>query len=209
MTRRRTDEREKADLLKQTEELLRQKHVLLQEMEHRVANSLQIIASILMLKARAVNSEETSSSAGRPSARDVGCLRSSSTCTPPTVSTRLRSDPTCRSFAAAWRHQWSEKASPSSSKWWRTRGDQIGKAVSIGLIVTELPINAIKYAFPINTAGALVLVTYEIEGSDWKLTVSDNGVGKAHRRRSQDWRAVWERLSSMLSPSSLMPRPRW
>ena len=42
-----------------TEDLLRQKQVLLREMEHRVANSLQIIASILLLKARAVTSEET------------------------------------------------------------------------------------------------------------------------------------------------------
>ena len=33
--------------------------MLLQEMQHRVANSLQIIASILMLKARTVQSEET------------------------------------------------------------------------------------------------------------------------------------------------------
>jgi two-component sensor histidine kinase len=33
--------------------------VLLEELEHRVANSLQIIASIIMLKARAVESEET------------------------------------------------------------------------------------------------------------------------------------------------------
>jgi len=38
---------------------LRQKGTLLAEMEHRIVNSLQIIASILMLKARAVLSEET------------------------------------------------------------------------------------------------------------------------------------------------------
>src|SRR5205823_1687427 len=43
----------------QTEELVRQKQTLLQEMEHRVANSLQIIASILMMKAKGVSSEET------------------------------------------------------------------------------------------------------------------------------------------------------
>src|SRR5688572_4699067 len=59
VTERRGIEREKADLLSRTEELLRQKQVLLQEMEHRVANSLQIIASILMLKAKGVSSEET------------------------------------------------------------------------------------------------------------------------------------------------------
>jgi two-component sensor histidine kinase len=51
--------------------------------------------------------------------------------------------------------------------------------VSIGLIVTELVINAIKYAFPVAKAGALVLITYEVDGADWKLIVSDNGVGKS------------------------------
>jgi PAS domain S-box-containing protein len=59
VTERRAIEREKEELLRQTEELLRQKEVLLQEMEHRVNNSLQIIASILMLKARTVTSAET------------------------------------------------------------------------------------------------------------------------------------------------------
>jgi chemotaxis protein methyltransferase CheR len=57
---------------------------------------------------------------------------------------------------------------------------QIGsdKAVSIGLIVTELVINAVKYAFPTNKPGAVVNVTYESKSDDWKLIVSDNGVGK-------------------------------
>src|SRR5688572_4630001 len=39
--------------------LLEQKEMLLSEMSHRVANSLQIIASILLTKARTVNSAET------------------------------------------------------------------------------------------------------------------------------------------------------
>ena len=51
VTQRRDSEREK-------DELLRQKEILLQEMQHRVANSLQIIASILLIKARTVQSEE-------------------------------------------------------------------------------------------------------------------------------------------------------
>ena len=41
------------------DELLRQKDVLLDEIQHRVANSLQIIASIILLKAKSVDSEET------------------------------------------------------------------------------------------------------------------------------------------------------
>ena len=52
ITERRVLEREK-------DELLRQKDVLLEELQHRIANSLQIIASIILLKARAVQSEET------------------------------------------------------------------------------------------------------------------------------------------------------
>jgi chemotaxis protein methyltransferase CheR len=42
------------------------------------------------------------------------------------------------------------------------------RAVSLGLIVTELVINAIKYAFPADKADAQILITYEVEGSDWK-----------------------------------------
>jgi PAS domain S-box-containing protein len=39
--------------------LVQEKQVLLQELQHRVANSLQIIASVLMQSARRVQSEET------------------------------------------------------------------------------------------------------------------------------------------------------
>ncbi|MER8422096.1 sensor histidine kinase, partial [Mesorhizobium sp. M1329] len=52
------------------------------------------------------------------------------------------------------------------------------KAVSLGLIVTELVLNAIKYAFSTEKVDALILVTYETDAEDWKLTVSDNGWGK-------------------------------
>ena len=52
VTQRRALEREK-------DELLHQKEVMLGELEHRIANSLQIIAGIILMKARTVNSEET------------------------------------------------------------------------------------------------------------------------------------------------------
>jgi chemotaxis protein methyltransferase CheR len=53
------------------------------------------------------------------------------------------------------------------------------KAVSLGLIVTELVINAAKYAFPTNKAGAVVMIAYRRKALDWTLVVSDNGVGKS------------------------------
>jgi hypothetical protein len=46
------------DLELEKDDLLRQKSVLLDEVQHRVANSLQIIASIIMMKALSVESED-------------------------------------------------------------------------------------------------------------------------------------------------------
>ncbi len=54
---------------------------------------------------------------------------------------------------------------------------QTSDAVSLGLIVTELLINAVKHAFPLPQADASIRVTYAVDGADWTLTVIDNGVG--------------------------------
>jgi chemotaxis protein methyltransferase CheR len=50
-------------------------------------------------------------------------------------------------------------------------------AVSIGLIVCELVMNALKYAFPDAEPGAAIDVSYRVDGVDWTLMVSDNGKG--------------------------------
>ncbi len=49
-------------------------------------------------------------------------------------------------------------------------------SVSLGLIVTELVINALKHAFPGRRQGKII-VGYNSDGPDWTLSVSDNGVG--------------------------------
>ena len=51
------------------------------------------------------------------------------------------------------------------------------QAVSIGLIVTELVMNALKHAFTADVKDGRVVVGYEVKGDDWKLSVSDNGGG--------------------------------
>lgn len=179
VTNRRAIEREKDEFLKQTEELLRQKDVLLQEMEHRVANSLQIIASILLLKARAVSSEETRQHLKDAHQRVMSVaevqrhLHASEGIDQIDVGTYLTT--LCGSLAASM-------VGESQLTTVRVMADTgtIGsdRAISLGLIVTELVINAVKYAFPDAKADAVILVTYEIDGADWKLTVSDNGIGK-------------------------------
>jgi two-component sensor histidine kinase len=50
-------------------------------------------------------------------------------------------------------------------------------SVSMGLIVTELVINAIKHAFPRQTSGGKIIVSFAADEQGWLLSVSDNGSG--------------------------------
>jgi two-component sensor histidine kinase len=54
------------------------------------------------------------------------------------------------------------------------------QAVSMGLIATELVINALKHGFPGGASGEIV-VGFESTASAWRLVVSDNGAGISKR----------------------------
>jgi chemotaxis protein methyltransferase CheR len=164
---------------RQVQELLREKDMLLEEMQHRVANSLQIIASILLLKARTVQSEETrlqledahqrvlSVAAVQQHLHVVGGGK------PIEVDTYLIK--LCETLAQSMIGD----SRPISLKVEADAGTAISRdAVSLGLIVTELVMNALKHAFPGEKPDAAIVVSYKVAGTDWKLTVSDNGVGK-------------------------------
>jgi two-component sensor histidine kinase len=49
-------------------------------------------------------------------------------------------------------------------------------SMSLGLIVTELVINALKHAFP-GRGGGKIVIGYHGDGANWTLSVTDNGVG--------------------------------
>src|SRR3984957_16947051 len=59
ITVRRALEREREDLLRKQQALVIEKDVLLKELEHRVGNSLQIIAAIILMKSKMVTSAAT------------------------------------------------------------------------------------------------------------------------------------------------------
>ena len=63
----------------------------------------------------------------------------------------------------------------------KARGDEktatSRDAESLGLIVTELVINAIKHAFKDTAKDAQISVAFDVSGTHWKLSVTDNGVG--------------------------------
>jgi two-component sensor histidine kinase len=161
-------------------ELLQQKETLLQEMQHRVANSLQIIASILLLKARTVESEETRLHLREAHQRIMSVavvqqqLLSSSHGEPIEIGPYLSR--LCEALAASM----SDDSRPVLLKVQAEGGTaSSAEAVSIGLIVTELVINAFKHAFVGERAASLLIVAYEATETNWRLTVSDNGIGTA------------------------------
>ena len=52
------------------------------------------------------------------------------------------------------------------------------EAESLGLIVTELVMNALKHAYADEKAKGQITVAYDMAGTNWKLWVSDDGIGK-------------------------------
>ena len=172
ITERRTAERGLA-------ELLEQKETLLQEMQHRVANSLQIIASILLLKARTVRSDETRLHLQDAHRRVMSVAAVQEQLQASRQGERFPIAPylsrLCDTLAASMIGE----DRPIKVEVRAGAGDvSSNEAVSIGLIVTELMINALKHAFADDSAAGLIVVSYDVAGTAWRLMVCDNGAGK-------------------------------
>lgn len=158
------------------DDLVREKAILLQELQHRVANSLQIIASVLMQGARKVRSERA-----RGHLRDAhNRVMSIATLQRQLAASRLGDvalreyfTDLCATIGASMitdRNQLTLTVSVDDSV---TTADN---SASLGLIVTELVINALKHAFPGHRKGK-ILVDYRSDGTTWTLSVRDTGVG--------------------------------
>jgi chemotaxis protein methyltransferase CheR len=179
VTGRRLIEHEKEHLQKQTNELLRQKQMLLAEMQHRIVNSLQIIASILMLKARSVTSEETRLHLQDAHRRVISIAAVQQHLHSSGLGEQIAIGPYLTTLCESIAGSMIGESSPARLQVLAGEGAMVSPdAVSLGLIVTELVINALKYAFPEPKESATVTVSFEMSGTDWKLSVSDNGVGR-------------------------------
>jgi len=158
------------------DELLRRNAVLLNEVRHRVANSLQIIASVLLQNARKTESEETRSHLQDAHHRvmSVAALeRLLSTSEEGDVEVHAYFTSLCENIAASLISEADHVTLTVEG------GDGVVEgrvSVSLGLIVTELVINALKYAFPDGRSGRIT-VDYNFHGPNWILCVSDDGVG--------------------------------
>jgi two-component sensor histidine kinase len=162
---------------KQKDDLVREKQVLLQELQHRVANSLQIIASVLMQSARRVQSEETRLHLQDAHSRvmSIAMLQKQLAVTQlKSVELRAYFTDLCRSISASMIDDPKRLTLEAVVDDTSTNSDV---SVSMGLIVTELVINAIKHAFPDRTTGGKIIVSFASDGEAWLLSVADNGTG--------------------------------
>jgi two-component sensor histidine kinase len=161
------------------DELLRQKDVLLDEIEHRVANSLQIIASIILLKAKSVDSEETRRHLHDAHTRVISVAAVQQHLHASAAVGSMEMQPYLSKLCEALAHSMIGEDQPISLKVLGKGGIATCRdAESLGLIVTEVVINALKHAFNADTKDGRITVSYEVSGTDWKLSVADNGIGK-------------------------------
>jgi two-component sensor histidine kinase len=172
VTRQRALEREK-------DELLRQKNILLDEMQHRVANSLQIIAAIILLKANTVDSEETRRHLQDAHKRVMSVaavqkqLHASGAIGPIEMVPYLSR--LCETLATSMIGDNRQVSLTVAGEGGNATSRQ---AESLGLIATELVMNALKHAFPTDKIDGRITIAYDVDGTNWKLSVADNGVGK-------------------------------
>ncbi|TSC61466.1 MAG: signal transduction histidine kinase [Parcubacteria group bacterium Athens0416_74] len=156
--------------------LMRQKDTLLKEMRHRIANSLQLIASIILLKAGSVQSEESRLHLEDAHDRILSIA---------TVQRNL--DPTgdghavpvveylttlCESIARSMIGGRKPIILTVNGSSGTVEPDD---AIGLGLLTTELVINALKHAFP--GGEGTVVVTFEATERGWLLSIRDDGTG--------------------------------
>jgi PAS domain S-box-containing protein len=157
--------------------------LLLQELTHRVKNSLQFIASMITIEARSLKSGEGKAALARVSRRILALgqlyskLGESDTFEAVDAATYLSE--LCRDLIAS--------VYKDGDAFIMLKTDiesellPADKAIPIGLIVNELVTNAVKYGFPGEAQGTVTVTLKRVPG-ELRLTVADDGQGLDPRR---------------------------
>jgi len=155
--------------------LAAEREVLLREVNHRVGNSLQIIASLLHLQANSAAQDDVKAALTNAMGRVAAVAQ---------VHRRLYTSHDLKSvllnqYLDALLEDLRRSAEGNKMSRLTLKADPIeidpDRAVAIGIIVNELVMNAVKYAYP-DCAGP-IHVELGAKGEDLVLSISDDGVG--------------------------------
>src|SRR5580700_7079175 len=156
---------------------------LLQELTHRVKNSLQFIVAMVMIEARSHKSGEGRAALERVSNRiaALGQLYStlSKADTVEDVDAATYLDELCRDLIESVHKEGDTSIVLKTDI--ESELLPTDRAIPIGLIVNELVTNAVKYAFPGEAKGTVMVTLKRVPG-ELRLTVADDGQGLDPRR---------------------------
>jgi len=155
--------------------LAAEREVLLREVNHRVGNSLQIIASLLHLQANSSTEDDVKAALTNAMGRVAAVAQ---------VHRRLYTSHDLKSvllnqYLDALMEDLRRSAEGNRMSRLTLKAGPIeidpDRAVAIGIIVNELVMNAVKYAYP-DGAGP-IHVDLHAQGDDLVLSIADDGVG--------------------------------
>jgi two-component sensor histidine kinase len=161
------------------EALAAEREMLLREVNHRVGNSLQIIASLLHLQASTATQEDVKAALTNAMGRVAAVAQ---------VHRRLYTSQDLKSvllnqYLEALLEDLRRSAEGNRMSRLTLKAEPIeidpDRAVSIGIIVNELVMNAVKYAYP--DGPGPIHVELKTDGEDLVLSITDDGVGLAAR----------------------------
>ncbi len=155
--------------------LAAERELLLREVNHRVGNSLQIIASLLHLQANSSTQDDVKAALTNAMGRVAAVAQ---------VHRRLYTSHDLKSvllnqYLDALLEDLRRSAEGNRMSRLTVKAEAVeidpDRAVAIGIIVNELVMNAVKYAYP-DGAGP-IHVDLHAEGDDLMLSIADDGVG--------------------------------
>ena len=182
--------------------LAAERELLLREVNHRVGNSLQIIASLLHLQANASTEDDVKAALTNAMGRVAAVAQ---------VHRRLYTSHDLKSvllnqYLDALLEDLRRSAEGNRMSRLTLKAEPVeidpDRAVAIGIVVNELVMNAVKYAYP-DGAGP-IHVELAAQGDDLVLSIADDGVGlnvKADPRSTGMGQRIVSAMASKLEAS--------